>query len=235
MRKVVSVALTVLVAPLAWTATLHPVQSDAANHLGSRVTVSLRFMTAVYPEERYKADRVQVESRLWDAMVGRELGVQLGLGSVVKIDGSTNLDNINCYGVFVFSDSGLLHYWGRGGCVRGAQNSRFSALVKDHPEWSDEDIAIELSRQGAKFPPGSRSRMSEHIPAIFVVSDIMGELVQIQDVDFKMPDRDEGRIIDATVCWRVSFSVLGNEKATVLASLEPFAGQLTSLVRIPAE
>jgi hypothetical protein len=209
-------------------------QADGAAQSGTRLAAALRFLRAVYPDQEDISGRVQIAGEVFRGMDIRHFGVQLG-GDLLKLRNYAELSRAKCYGRLQFNDFGLVEFFGHGSCVMETKNAAFVAVVKAHPQWSDEQIAAELARRGARFGPDAKDQLKGRIPPTYVVADVVGELVELSDITFEMPRREDGRMLDSEVSWRITFAVLGRSNVTVVATLEPFDGRLTLLMRLPPE
>lgn len=229
---------TQVVTGLIWllTGSIAGAQVASATGFGGRITTALRFMYELYDEPREGTDRFQIEGRLSSDIDIREFGVQLGPNELHKLRTPGELAHSRCYATFVFSPSGLWSYFGNGECVKEAENAALQASLASNPRWTDDQISRELSRRGALFGPTARDDIKARIPAIGLVSDTIGELVELRTIEFNMPDRLDGQIqaTDAP-SWRVTFDVLGKPRVTVVLVLEPFDGRVKRMVRLPPE
>lgn len=205
---------------------------DGPGETGERFGTALRFMMAVYPDLEDRVDRIQLTGPVFPGIRSRLFGIQFGAGHLFA---EADSHSAECYGIFQFSDTGLLKFDAQGKCASDTENNAFRETLTRHPRWSDSQVLAELSRRGARFGPKARDRLVERVPSGNVVSDIIGEIAQQGDITFEMPDRDKGTMLDPFVEWHVEFALPGNPRDKVIASLEPFYGRLTSLLRLPPE
>jgi hypothetical protein len=209
-------------------------QADGAAQSGTRIATALRFLRAVYPDQEDISGRVQIEGELLRGMDTRHFGVQLG-GGLLTLRNGADLSRAQCYGRFRFTDFGLVEFFGHGTCAMETKNAAFVTVVESHPQWSDEQVAAELARRDARFGPDAKDQLKGRIPPTYVVADAVGELVELRDIAFEMPRREDGRMLDSVVSWRITYAVLGKNNVSVVARLEPFDCRLTFLIRLPPE
>jgi hypothetical protein len=131
-------------------------------------------------------------------------------------------------GTFTFSaDDRLESYFAEGQIVHDKDNERFLSDVQRHPEWSNEMIAQELDRRGARFGPSHADRFFDSLtPGVF--RGILGELTS-PAAEFTFPDPRRRNTAEGLLPlrWRVTYASSGVVIDTF--EFEPFSGQLVSL------
>ena len=149
----------------------------------------------------------------------REFGVQLARDKLLTLSNPADFEKSDCYGRFTFSDSNLWQFFGHGQCVKEAENSAFRSVIGTDPQWTDVQVAVELARRGSKFGPDAKLQITERIPPTQLIADVVGELVEMRDITFAMPERIDGKIVEgSSPFWRISFSVLGKPRVSVVVS-----------------
>lgn len=229
-------SLILIMLPAAVISAVHAAaQFDNADASGARISQALRFMEAVYGEALTGVGRFQIEGRVYSGMKLGEFGIQLGTDRLLDQSIASEKAATSCYGVFTFSGTSVWKFHGSGRCVHAAENEAFRATVRNHPEWSEDQIGQELARQGAQFGPGNAEGLSRELPPAYVIATVTGESVVMSDVKFLMPEREGSWVSGTDLHWRVMYEVQGQPNIRVHMGVEPFGGRPTILLRLPPE
>jgi len=193
-------------------------------------------MQQLYGDHLGETDRLQVDARFSSGMDFREFGIRLGVGELHRPHIEAELAKTKCYGAFVFSQFGVWEYAANGECVNDLNNAALQSTLRANARWTDEQIRDELIQRKALFGPTATVDIQTRIPSTGLVSDTVGELVELRTVQFNMPDRVDGQIVATDAPgWKITYEVVGKPRVIVVITLEPFDGRLRRMMRIPPE
>ena len=129
---------------------------------------------------------------------------------------------------FTFGDFGRIErYYARGRVVRDDENMAFAHDVEQHPDWSDEKIASELVRRGARFGPHEGDALTTWVLPRNL-EPMLGELTPVS-ATFRIPTERERRerLGGADLHWIWVYQ--SSSGLEVWITLEPFSGGITSV------
>jgi hypothetical protein len=106
-------------------------------------------------------------------------------------------------------------------------------LVRDHPEWSDEQAGEALRQAGAEFGPPIKPLLLKDLP-LEALDEFLGK-TRLESVGFQVRAKNvtaEDGSPDAEMLWEVHLSPIGVTKGRITyywLLFEPFGGKLVSL------
>ncbi len=138
---------------------------------------------------------------------------------------------------FVFDARGLSSYTALGRLVNDPKNSSFCEALKQQSNWSETQIAKELERRGALYPPAKREDLERRLLLAAVLSDVaMVPSLVLTSVRFVVPrlgqPGDPGPQDMGCVRWEALYQPAGGEDTFgYYTDVEPFNGRLTVVSR----
>jgi hypothetical protein len=200
---------------------------------------AFRLIDAAYPDVLKGATNVRVGGDVFrDPPWLREFGIRIA-DSITDLQREPNspaaLQAFFLQATFQFDSNGLRLFAAHGRVVNDPENASFCEYLQANPESSEDRIAAELGRRGARFGPEKKDELLAHVlPAPTLAEVAISPPLAISRAIFVVPSPKDrsGMLPVGCVEWQVSYRLAsGDSSFEYIAHVEPFAGRLGIISR----
>jgi hypothetical protein len=134
-----------------------------------------------------------------------------------------------------YQTGAIRHFWNNCTYTYNKRLQAIHRLMREHPEWNDEEALQALRKTDARFGPWNRSELLSKVP-IAGLTPFFGKL-RIKSAEFQVQYRNEPPQEDDVpfpeMLWKIRLERVGSPAESYLLDFEPFEGKLVRLGRVP--